>query len=101
MDNKIYYVYIATNKLNSVLYTGVTNNILERDSQHKKKINSNSFTAKYNINKIVFYEAFDYVNDAIAREKQIKGYSRKNKIKLIIQNNPGWKDLINLNLNTV
>jgi len=93
--NKIYSVYIATNHpRNTVLYTGVTNNIFERNFQHQSKINKNSFTAKYNVNRVVYYESFDYVNDAIAREKQIKKYSRKNKNTLINSINLEWKDLI-------
>ena len=77
-----------------MLYTGVTNNIFERNFQHQSKINKNSFTAKYNVNRVVYYESFDYVNDAIAREKQIKKYSRKNKNTLINSINLEWKDLI-------
>ena len=95
MQEKYFYVYIATNKPHHVLYTGVTNNILERGEQHKNKIVQNSFTAKYNINKIVYYETFENINDAIMREKQIKAGSRKKKLELIIKNNPSWKDLTN------
>lgn len=91
----MYSTYIATNYPRcTVLYTGVTNNIFERDSQHKNKLNKSSFTAKYNINRIVYYESFDDIRDAIAREKQIKSGSRKKKINLINSNNPEWKDLI-------
>jgi putative endonuclease len=93
MREKYYFVYIATNKLNTVLYTGVTNNISQRGDQHKNKINKNSFTAKYNINKIVYYETTTDVYTAIEREKQIKGYRRKKKLDLIRSLNPGWKDL--------
>ena len=92
-QKKLYFVYISTNKTNSVLYTGITNNLLERDNQHKEKINKNSFTAKYNINKVVYYETFTSINDAIAREKEIKGWIRAKKLKLIRSLNPGWKDL--------
>jgi len=95
---KYYYVYISTNKLHSVLYTGVTNNLLNRDDQHKKKINRKSFTARYNINKVVYYEIYSNINDAIAREKQIKSWTREKKLKLIRSINPGWKDLINKSL---
>jgi len=95
MQEKYYYVYIATNKLHEVLYVGVTNNILERGSQHKMKTNINSFTAKYNINKIVYYETYNNINDAIMREKQIKAGSRNKKIALINKMNPDWKDLYN------
>lgn len=91
---RYYYVYIATNKRNNVLYTGVTNNIIKRGNQHKTKINANSFSARYNINKIVYYETFTDVNSAITREKQIKAGSRKKKIGLIKIDNPRWEDLI-------
>ncbi len=89
-----YYVYIATNTRHTVLYTGATNNIFKRTWQHKDKIHKNSFTAKYNIEKIVFYEVFTNSIDAIAREKQIKGGSRSKKLKLIEDLNPCWHDLI-------
>jgi putative endonuclease len=91
---KYYCVYISTNKTHVVLYTGVTNNILNRDDQHRKKINNKSFTAKYNINKIVYYETFTEIYNAIAREKQIKGWTREKKLKLIRSLNPGWKDIV-------
>ena len=75
-QEKIYYTYISTNKIHTVLYTGVTNNLLNRDNQHKIKLNKKSFTAKYNINKTVYYETFTDINNAIIREKQIKAGSR-------------------------
>lgn len=80
--------------LNKVLYTGVTNNISERDNQHKNKINKNSFTAKYNVDKVVYYETFTDVYAAIAREKQIKGWTRNKKLELIRSLNPGWEDMV-------
>jgi putative endonuclease len=89
-----YYVYIATNKTHSVLYVGVTNNILNREDQHRKKINNNSFTAKYNINKVIYYETFTDIYNAIAREKQIKGWKRVKKLELIKSINPEWKNII-------
>ena len=88
-----YYVYIMTNKNNSVLYTGVTNNIEKRIYEHKDKYKENSFTAKYEVNKLVYLEYMNDINDAIAREKQIKAGSRKKKIELIEKSNLGWKDL--------
>lgn len=91
---RYYAVYISTNKRHSVLYTGVTNNILNRDDQHKRKVNKNSFTAKYNVDKIVYYETFNNISDAIAREKQIKGGSRQKKIDLINSINLKWNDLV-------
>ena len=88
-----YYFYINTNKLHHVFYTGVTNNILNRNDQHKNQDNKISFTAKYKVNKLVWYETFNNIYDAINREKQIKGGSRKKKIGLINKLNPSWKDL--------
>lgn len=92
-EEKNYYVYINTNKTHNVFYTGVTNNILNRNHQHKNKDNKISFTAKYNVNKLIWYETFNNINDAIAREKQIKGGSKKKRIALINKLNPMWKDL--------
>ena len=92
-EEKYYYIYINTNKWNSVLYTGVTNNLLNRNYQHKIKENKQSFTAKYKADKLVYYEMFNDIRDAITREKQIKAGSRKNKIELIKKINPKWRDL--------
>jgi len=88
------FVYIITNKNNSTLYVGVTNNIVRRVQEHKDKINTKSFTARYNLNKLVYYEAFQMIGDAIAREKQLKGGSRAKKIELIESINSDWKDLL-------
>jgi len=74
------------------LYTGVTGNLLARMYQHKNKSVS-SFSSKYNLNKLVYYEIFEDINLAIAREKQIKAGSRKNKLELIHKLNPDWRDL--------
>lgn len=89
---KSYYVYILTNVSNRVLYTGVTNNLEKRVSEHKVKL-IKGFTAKYNVNKLVYYETFGDINDAISSEKRIKGWLRKKKIALIETRNPGWDDL--------
>ncbi|GAB4129809.1 MAG: GIY-YIG nuclease family protein [Ignavibacteriales bacterium] len=86
-----YYIYIMTNK-SRTLYTGVTNNLQRRVYEHKEKLIP-GFTAKYNINKLIYYEIFTDINSAIAREKQIKGWLRKKKIDLIESINPEWKDL--------
>ena len=86
-------VYILTNKNNSVLYTGVTSNLKERIEQHKHKKHPDSFSARYNLNKLVYYEQFDTIGEAIAEEKIIKGGSRKRKLNLINSTNPGWSDL--------
>lgn len=90
------FIYIITNKNNTTLYTGVTANLLERIKQHKDKIDKKSFTARYNLNKLVYYEAFQIIGNAIAREKQIKAGSRAKKIKLIESINPNWADLTNV-----
>jgi len=82
-----------TNPNNHVLYTGVTNNLSRRVLEHQQKIHPRSFTAKYNISKLVYYEPFDSINDAISREKQIKGGPRANKLKLIRSINPNFRDL--------
>jgi len=87
-----YYVYIMTNKNNTVLYTGVTNDLQRRVFEHKSS-KGNKFTNKYKINKLVYYESTQDVNAAIYREKQIKAGSRKSKIALIEQMNPDWTDL--------
>ena len=89
------YVYILTNKNNTVLYTGVTNNLKRRLKEHILKAKPKSFTAKYNLNKLVYYESFFLIGDAIAREKQIKAGSRKKKELLIHRVNPDWNDLSN------
>ncbi len=91
-QSKTYFVYIATNKTNRVLYTGVTNNLVGRLFAHKSKLVS-GFTSKYNIKKLIYYESFNDINEAIHREKQIKGGSRQKKINLINSVNPGFKDL--------
>ena len=77
-----YYVYIMTNKYNTVLYTGITNNLKRRIYEHKEKLVA-GFTNKYNITKLVYYEVFDDPENAISREKQIKAGSRQKKIQLI------------------
>ena len=90
--DKQYYIYIMTNKNNSVLYTGVTNDLMRRVYEHKSKL-IDGFTKKYKIDKLVFYEIYHEANDAIAREKQIKGGSRAKKVKLIEDINKSWDDL--------
>ena len=81
-----------TNKSGAVLYTGVTNNLKRRVYEHKEKL-INGFTTKYNINKLVYYEVFKDISNAISREKQIKSGSRQKKINLINNINKAWKDL--------
>jgi putative endonuclease len=88
---KNYYVYILANRTR-VLYTGVTNNLERRISQHKNGITP-GFTSQYNVTRLVYYETFSSIRDAIAREKQIKGWLRAKKIALIESVNPKWEDL--------
>ena len=87
-----YSVYILTNRYNSVLYTGVTNNLERRVLEHRSGKGSR-FTSKYNVHKLVYFESSDDINEAISREKQIKAGSRQQKIALIDSMNPEWKDL--------
>ncbi|MGE0089862.1 MAG: GIY-YIG nuclease family protein [Bacteroidales bacterium] len=87
------YVYILTNQNNTVLYTGVTNDLSRRLEEHKSKANPQSFTSRYNVNKLVYYETHFLIGDAIGREKQIKAGSRKKKEDLINGINPDWDDL--------
>jgi len=88
----MYYVYILTNKDNRVLYIGVTNDLERRLYEHKNHL-TQGFTDKYNVTKLVYYECSSDVNAAIAREKQLKGWSRKKKELLINTLNPDWDDL--------
>ena len=85
-------IYIITNKPNGTLYTGVTSNLLQRIYQHKEKI-VNGFSSKYYCHRLVYYEFFSTMPEAIAREKQLKAGSRKKKLILIAQTNALWKDL--------
>ena len=86
------YIYLLTNKANTVIYTGVTRDLQKRVYEHKQDL-VKGFTSKYNVHKLVYYEAFDNIIDAITREKQIKGGSRKKKEDLISNFNPGFRDL--------
>jgi len=92
MGDRRYYVYVMTNARNTVLYTGVTNNLQRRVFEHKNGIGS-AFTKKYGLQKLVYYEVGENVLAAIAREKQIKGGSRQKKVDLVNVLNPEWKDL--------
>lgn len=87
------FVYILTNQHNTTLYVGVTSDLVSRVIQHKDKLFPKSFTAKYNIHKLVYYRPFDHIESAIEEEKRIKGGSRKKKVILIESINPKWKDL--------
>jgi putative endonuclease len=92
MQTKSYYVYILTNKLHTVFYIGVTNNISRRMFEHRNKL-VNGFSSKYNLNKLVYYEIYVNVYDAINREKQLKNWKREWKLELIQTKNYKFKDL--------
>ena len=87
-----YFIYMVTNKGRTTLYTGVTNSLVRRVSQHRRG-EIPGFSQRYNTNRLVYYEQFQDVRDAIAREKQLKGWSRRKKEALINAMNPGWTDL--------
>ena len=91
----IYNFYILTNKAKTVLYTGVTNNLKRRLQEHNEKINPNSFTAKYNLNYLIYYEKYGWIQQAIAREKEIKLLRRDLKLELIKEFNPNMEFLNN------
>jgi putative endonuclease len=86
------YIYIMTNKTNAVLYTGVTSNLIKRVYEHKEGM-SEGFTLKYNVKKLIYYEIFHDIINAIEREKQIKSWKRIKKERLINSINPNWQDL--------
>lgn len=90
------YFYIMTNAHNTVLYCGATTDLYKRVQEHKNGVFKNSFTGKYNIDKLVYFESFSVAGDAFIREKQIKAGSRKKKIELVEINNPEWKELFEL-----
>lgn len=87
-----YAVYILTNKKNETLYIGMTNNLERRIFEHKNK-SVEGFTKKYGVDKLVYFEVYQYVNDAITREKRLKSWNRQWKIGLIEEENSNWKDL--------
>ncbi len=88
-----FYVYIITNKHKTVLYTGVTNNLKRRLQEHKEKINISSFASRYNVEFLIYYEHFGWIQLAIAREKEIKDLKRDKKFKLIKEFNPNLEFL--------
>jgi len=94
---KQYWVYMMTNRNKTVIYTGITNDLRRRVQEHKDKKGS-SFTKKYSITTLVYYESFSRIYDAIAAEKKIKSGSRAKKIALIESTNPSWKDLYDLKI---
>ena len=88
-----YYVYVLTNKTHTVLYTGVTSDLIRRIYEHKQHMDQNSFTAKYNVTKLIYFEETSDVKAAIEREKQIKRWKREKKLELVVKFNPRWIDL--------
>ena len=88
-----YYVYLLCNSHKNVIYTGVTSNLARRIWEHKQHLDKNSFTARYNVDQLVYYESTSDVRAAIEREKQIKGWNRKRKNKLVESKNQNWVDL--------
>ena len=86
------YIYILTNKNNTTLYVGVCEDIIKRVGQHKQKF-VDGFTKKYNLSKLVYYEQYEDISEAIKREKQLKGGSRKKKEDLVVKMNSEWRDL--------
>ena len=88
-----YYVYILTNNHKNLLYVGITNDLIRRIYEHKHHLDKGSYTDQYNIENLIYYESTSDVKAAIEREKQIKGWNRKRKEKLIATKNPNWEDL--------
>jgi putative endonuclease len=93
MRQKLGFAYIITNKRHSTLYAGATDNLSARIIEHRDKLNRTSFSARYGLDKLVYYEIFEDVQEAFLREKQIKSWSRQKKVRLIDQRNPSWRDL--------
>lgn len=89
---KQYYIYFLTNKTHDILYIGVTNDLQRRNFEHKQKL-IDGFSKTYNVTKLVYYEVYDDINLAIAREKQLKKWRREKKDMLVNQMNPQWKEL--------
>lgn len=92
MENKSYYVYILASKKDGVLYIGVTNDLIKRTYQHQQE-QHDCFTAKYHVCRLVYYEEYSNIEEAILREKQMKKWNRVWKIKKIEKENPEWNDL--------
>jgi putative endonuclease len=87
-----YYIYILASQKNGTLYIGVTNDLERRVLEHKQKVNE-GFSSRYNVNMLVYFESFQYINDAILREKRLKKWNRQRKINLIEEENKEWNDL--------
>ena len=93
MTTKTYYVYILASSTNYTIYTGVTNDLIRRVYEHRHSADPGSFTSKYKVHKLVYFEDTTDIYAAIEREKQIKGWNRKRKNELIESQNPSWNDL--------
>lgn len=89
----MYYVYILANNTGTTIYTGVTNDLIRRVWEHRHEADADSFTAKYHVHKLVYYEETTDIHSALNREKQIKGWNRKRKNRLVETKNPYWEDL--------
>ena len=88
-----YYVYILSNQTGTTIYTGVTRDLVRRMYEHRNILDPNSFTSRYDVHKLVYFECTSDVRAAIEREKQIKGWNRARKNKLVSSKNPNWEDL--------
>jgi len=93
MQTKLFYIYILASDRNGTIYIGVTSNLEKRIKEHRSKIHNQSFTAKYSVDKLVYYESTENSESAISREKQLKAWKRTWKLDLIEKRNPQWKDL--------
>ena len=91
MSEKIYYVYFITNKYNNVIYTGVTNDLKRRIWEHREG-KTKGFASRYNCRKLVYFEVFGEINDALIREGKLKRYTRERKDELVNRENPAWED---------
>ena len=89
----LYYIYILTNKHKNVMYIGMTNDLPRRMYEHRNHLVKNSFTERYHVTRLVYYETANNPEAAIAREKQLKGWNRNRKNKLVESKNPEWRDL--------
>ena len=93
MKSKLGFTYIITNRRHTTLYTGASTNLPARVIEHRDRVNPRSFSARYGLEKLVYYEIFEEEREAFFRERQIKSWSRKKKVKLIDEFNPRWDDL--------
>lgn len=91
--DKTYYVYLMANKHRTVIYTGKSSDLQRRTKEHKMKLSPKSFTARYNVDRLVYFEGYETNEEAVQRERQIKSGSRQKKVALIEKENPDWKDL--------